>query len=801
MLRVNRPRTFLMSPTAFNSYPGANAAPGKESTQTASVDPMVDALRDCTAPVLCGFLADMLDDVAKALAQVDPRATIGEMSYPHEAIVERIGQKRAELEDEFAELLAASYEAETDQGNEIDLDRLSIEPTEELEERLALGSLIDRIEAVHAGALEDLRGRVTHMIRQMGVPISRQVLSPEVIVNAYSQSLAHLGLPLAARVLMFKLFDQCGMPTLADIFDAAIQLLEDQGVDPTSVEPETEIDGEEEIAQEPIFSAPSLDSATQAALRRISAAQHDTMAGDAAFAQELLGFATTDEATHEHIATAQRLSLIGQMCNEIISDPHLPASMHPLFDRLRFPLIKVALADGTFFSQPGHPVRRLVIEAAETASASHIASKAVIRRLEERLTQISEQANLSAAFVRPQLSKLKPLTMAQIATFLDQQREESRSRRENVISKVRRAVAQEMDVHSLGLKKSTSMTNFLRMGWGPLMSSRLLRAGMNSAEWLAGIDRLDELVASVDVRKITEEQIERRPELRRTVEQELQKAGMRPQRISEALEYLDAAHAELDEQRKAMTPQQRLDGASDDLELLSPAETARMMGGGQGEAAQLARAPAGTLDLPEADMFKVLEDEARKASPLADDDELTFDVQPEEAATEAAPFERPAEALELEPEPVQEQSGASEKRSAESVTAAASTKSLDPPPADEDGLASPTMLPGNRDAAPGKSGPHDDMATATELELLAYCLTAETWFRVFDPKSQHTLWLKVSSYYPEHGSIGFSGFDSKTMLSLRTTQLLDDLVDSRSEPVNPTPIQARAIAELRKRKK
>lgn len=798
MLRETRPRTFLMSPTALNPRSGANDAPGKESAQTASVDPMVDALRACTAPVLCGFLADLLDDVAKALAQVDPRATIGEMSYPHEAIVEKIGQKRAELEDEFAELLAASYEAETDHGNEIDLDRLRIQPTEELEERLALGSLIDRIEAVHAGALEDLRSRVIHMIRQMGVPVSRQVLSPEVIVNAYSQSLARLGLPLAARVLMFKLFDQCGMPTLADVFDAAIQLLDDQGVDPSSVE--TEIDGEEASDQEPVFSAPSLDNATQAALRRISATHHDTMAGDAAFAQELLDFATTNEATHEHVATAQRLSLIGQMCNEIISDPHLPASMHPLFERLRFPLIKVALADGTFFSLPGHPVRRLVIEAAETASASHIASRAVIRRLEERLTQISEQANLSAAFVRPQLSKLPPLTMAQIATFLDQQREESRSRRENVISKVRRAVAQEMDVHSLGLKKSTSMSNFLSMGWGPLMASRLLRAGMNSAEWLAGIDRLDELVASVDVRRITEEQIERRAGLRRAVEQELQKVGMRPQRISEALEYLDAAHAELDVQRKAMTPQQRLDGASDELELLSPAETARMMGGGQSEAAQLGRAAAGDLDLSEADMFKVLEDEAKQASPLADDDALTFDVHPEEeAATGAPPIERPAEVQEFDR--ARTRSGASEGRPAEPVAAPASTKELEPAPADEDGLASPTMPPGNIDAEPGKSAAHDDMATATELELLAFCLTAETWFRVFDPKSKHTLWLKVSSYYPEHGSIGFSGFDSKTMLSLRTTQLLDDLVDSRSEPVNPTPIQARAIAELRKRKK
>ena len=74
------------------------------------------------------------------------------------------------------------------------------------------------------------------------------------------------------------------------------------------------------------------------------------LANSGAFPEELLSFADVDEDERPsvtRVAPAQRMSLVGQMCNEILSDPHLPPAMRPLFERLRFPLIKIALADGT----------------------------------------------------------------------------------------------------------------------------------------------------------------------------------------------------------------------------------------------------------------------------------------------------------------------------------------------------------------------------------------------------------------------------------------------------------------------
>jgi hypothetical protein len=94
-----------------------------------------------------------------------------------------------------------------------------------------------------------------------------------------------------------------------------------------------------------------------------------------------------------------------------------------------------------------------------------------------------------------------------------------------------------------------------------------------------------------------------------------------------------------------------------------------------------------------------------------------------------------------------------------------------------------------------------DEHSATESELLSRCLTVETWFRVFDAAIGQTLWLKVSRYYRDHDSILFTGFDASKTLSVRASRFLADLVAGRSEPVNPTPVQNRAIAELRSRSK
>lgn len=763
-----------MSATVHRLFPGGGNKPHASSSSDgpigpAAPHPLVEALRAAITPILLRQLQTMFEGADDALFGMSQRAAVAEDHRASFDIMRMLRLERRNIEAEFGRLIGASFRASPDTPlEEFDLDRLSIAPTEELEERIAVGNLITKAENLHQLALKELGARITHMIRDLGVPVSRQALTPTVVCNAFKSSIASLDLPLSVRLLLYKLFDRSCAVRLNEALEAAIEVLESHQIRAPEPLPDIPSSTWSPYGSPPVpvesdepLEPPTLDSSTRRALREIGSVLSGYRPQDAEFAEELLRFADDAEESGRpsvtRVAPAQRMSLVGQMCNEILSDPHLPPAMRPLFERLRFPLIKIALADGTFFSNRVHPVRRLIAEAAETAASSRVATPAVVRRLEERLRHIAEQIDLSATFVRPQISYLLPLTMPEIASFLDQQREESETRRENVLNKVRRTVAQELEVHTLGRKPPSSLVNFLRMGWGPLMAARLLRHGMNSRIWIDAINRLVQILASIDVIEVSEDHLAMRAQVLRAVGIELTEIGMRKDKVALAQSYLEKTYAEMDERIARLTPEERAQQANE-FELLTPGETAAILAEFPAPGSLQSRAPAPDV------LREPLSSELPR-DPLLD---AAIIIPPGPSHVAPPAPGAPGAAPEV---------GTSTKR----------------PPAPR-----PTAAP----AATSPSAAEPEISgNSTEVELLTLCLTAESWFRVFDATNGQTLWLKVSRYYPEHDSVGFNGFDAKKTLSIRASRLIQDMAQGRSEPVNASPVQQRAIAELRARHK
>ena len=849
--------------------PHSSSAPGAVSP--IAENPLIETLRKAVTPILLKQLRTMFEGADDALFGMSQRAAAQEDHRSSFDIMRLLRLERRNIELEFGRLIGASFHASSDMPlEEFDLDRLSIAPTEELEERIAVGNLVTKSENLHQPALKELSARVTHMIRDLGIPISRLALTPNVVCNAFKTSIATLDLPLPVRLLLYKLFDRSCAARLNEPLDMALKVLDTHQIKVPEPEksatagwspygpPPTQVESEERL--EP----PTLDSTTRGALREIGSVVGGYRPQDAEFAEELLSFADVEEERPSvaRVAPAQRMSLVGQMCNEILSDPHLPPTMRPLFERLRFPLIKIALADGTFFSNRVHPVRRLVAEAAETASSSRVATPAVVRRLEERLRHIAEQIDLSATFVRPQLSHLLPLTMPEIASFLDQQREESETRRENVLNKVRRTVAQELEIHTLGRKPPTPLVNFLRMGWGPLMAARLLRHGMNSRSWIDAINRLVQILSSLDVIDSVD-QAARRAEIFEAIGAELAEIGMREDKVVVAKGYLEKTYADLDERLAKLTPEER-EMQSNELELLTPMETAAVMaefpapGSPQSRAPApgvvrdtvrdtLAREPArdplldfvitlpntptpppfGPHPTPPAVVnTPVVEPappetprvpaappvEARKPAPTPP---APSPPPPAHAPTVAPPSPPAGRAPDAPPAPTappasppraEVPSAAPPPRVEIPVVAPTTEPTPAPSPSEQKKVAEPPppAAPAVETPAPPPvaAAPEPELRQdATDVELLTLCLTAESWFRVFDGSNGQTLWLKVSRYYPEHDTVGFNGFDAKKTLSIRASKFIQDMVAGRSEPVNASPAQQRAMAELRARHK
>lgn len=810
-----------MSATVHRLFPGQGNSPHPSPENLAAPmasHPLIEALSTATTPILVKQVQALFEGADDALFGMSQREAANPEQRSSFDIMRLLRLERARIEAEFKHQIEDSFHAAADASlAEFDLDRLSIQQTEELEERIAVGNLVTKAEGLHRAQLEDVSARIVHMIRDLGVPIARRALTPNVVCNAFKASIIGLDLPLSVRLLLYKLFDtSCGL-RLDTVYGAALKVMDAHGIHAVELEPAPPptrspyeaVPVAEGLVDESI-EPPTLDHATRAALREIASPSGGYRPQDAKFAEELLRFADLEEdrPTVARVAPAQRMSLVGQMCNEILSDPHLPPGMRPLFERLRFPLIKIALADGTFYANRTHPVRRLVAEAAETAASSRVASHAVVRRLEERLRHIAEQIDLSATFVRPQIMHLQPLTMLEIASFLDQQREESETRRENVLNKVRRAVAQELEVHTLGRKPPAPLMHFLRLGWGPLMAARLLRHGMNSRSWIDAVNRLVQILASLDVVDATADQLAMREDILAHIARDLAEIGMRDDKVTIARDYLQRAYTENDERLAKMTPLER-ELQTHDFELLTPTETAAVLAEFPAPGSLQSRAPSvETIRQP-------LRTESRS------DSLLDFVTPPPEAtppppqnapparAATPAPSTPPAPTAAPAPAPLKAPAAPKAEKPVEPPKPAATrVEPAAAPPERAEAKAAPATPAPSQAAAPASPPAATTQANEPEIgqhtpehELLTLCLTAESWFRVFDSSNGQTLWLKVSRYYPEHDSVGFNGFDAKKTLSIRASRFIQDLVSGRSEPVNASPVQMRAMAELRRRHK
>lgn len=270
---------------------------------------------------------------------------------------------------------------------------------------------------------------------------------------------------------------------------------------------------------------------------------------DARFAASLLRASREPAPSAAILAQVQRLSLVAQMCNEIVCDPLLPEGFLPLLERMRFPLIKLALTDDSFFSDPRHLARNLVHDAAETAALGRALSSVMQHRTETLLNRIAEQLELGTVFEPRGLQSLEPIAPADIAAFLQQQHRETASRGAAVQWRVRRIVAQELEAQALGRALPAPALVFLRAGWAPLMAARLLSGGMNGTGWKTALDLLGQLLDSF---QYSGDAIDPPEHLLGMVERELLGASLPKRRAEALMTQLRRAYVELEAARRPL---------------------------------------------------------------------------------------------------------------------------------------------------------------------------------------------------------------------------------------------------------
>ena len=242
---------------------------------------------------------------------------------------------------------------------------------------------------------------------------------------------------------------------------------------------------------------PPLGTETMDALLQLSQPQSGASSADHSLALELLSIVGGHGTPAEH-ATIQRINLVGQMFNQLLAEPYLPVNCRKLLEPLRYAMIKNALVDIGFLTQAQHPLRQILHNTLLSAITACTKGINGLRQIESRMHELPVLVDLSATFVVPGLSSMEPLTSEQVAQFSQQLAAQAAERKQTLMTLIDRAVTRELDELTLGMKLPPGVVTFMRYGIVPLLSTIMLKHGMDSVRWTAEMSRVHSLLLSYE---------------------------------------------------------------------------------------------------------------------------------------------------------------------------------------------------------------------------------------------------------------------------------------------------------------
>lgn len=463
----------------------------------------------------------------------------------------------------FAQLLDPSaYRDEKQSGEKsVSLDDLSLVKNDELEEMVAVDGMVNKANEQFAEPIQHLTLRIDHLVPTK-VYQKNNPLGVDVICNAFTDATKALNVDVKAKLVLFKLFDNIVMTKLGKLFDVLNQTLIDANILPSlkqdvrAKKPATTSTadhygqgigaqyglGGQKAGAEMGGLVQSYDDQTNQVLHQLRdllganrSAPRVQMPGEEITTQDLikiLSLAQQQNTISAPVASAAPVSLrnlladllrnetqtaaainqvdddvinlVSMMFEFILDDRNLAAPMKVLIGRLQIPMVKVAIADKTFFSKGGHPARRLLNEMAmaclgwQESSDENQRKDSLFNKMEETVRSILTEFDTDMSIFERLLVDFR--------SFLDKEKRRAQILEQRTIdaedgkAKSERARAQvdaELNRICAGKELPLAVTKLLREAWANVMFITSLKQGVESEEWRSCSATAQQLVWSV----------------------------------------------------------------------------------------------------------------------------------------------------------------------------------------------------------------------------------------------------------------------------------------------------------------
>jgi len=578
--------------SASNVVPLSTETARRKSVPLTRLPAPMHAVRERAQRDLAERLSKLFEQADDALFKLADQATNNQEQNLYFESMREVRIQRRDIEAGFFETIDLGFAALLNGGappldeiptvsEEVSIDNLSLVNNEDLEELVAIDSMVRRASKEYATPIEHLNIRANYLLTGE-VHSETNPIAPPTLCRSFSAASERLNIDIKAKLVLFKLFDKFVMTDLAKVYKNSNTVLVEHNVQPNLV---AELQQARRPVQSPIQSP--IQSPTQPAIQSpamtpvASGAQglselgmsqagmnHSSMAAGAPQDMQIqMGAAaggvvnlhdlfsansfnakpgsntgvsghvqtpdvisalnglqhqaqTSDNngkldiaslLSHYLLAQGQSqelrqmdsdvINLVNLLFDYILEDSNLDAVMKAQLARLQIPLLKVALADKTFFSHGGHPARRLLNEMASAGLGWHntdSGSGILLTKITKLVDQVLEGYESDASIFTELLTDFVSFTEKEQrrAALLEQRiidaesgKAKSESARESVQATLVDVVA--------GQVLPQSVATLINEAWGNVLLLVCLKHGVESQHWSDGVDTAKDIVWSV----------------------------------------------------------------------------------------------------------------------------------------------------------------------------------------------------------------------------------------------------------------------------------------------------------------
>lgn len=537
----------------------------------------------------------MFDRVNESLHELADKSTDSQL-YRSYLDAERIlGQERRDilvnlfrvLRQGAAQALIPPPETATGLQSEPDSQELSLLQDAELEESLAIGNLTTKAESRYRPELLDMRFHLARLLGRERLPERCNPYGPFAVCEAFRRALvlAHQVEP-PIRLVVYKLFDRNVMDRLGDFYKGCVALAVADGHIPGSGFSHLLHRGGQTVGTAVSASGagiPQIVTLPFEALQGLLALQRpldlpETVHQVRVQTSELLAVlsdlginalsqpAVTSDTLRSRLTSAlarsgaeapalaradeDTLDLVFLFFEHLLQGNDLPDPIKLLIGRLQIPVAKLALLDKTFFSDQGHPARRLLNHMGQAAvgwseddGRGPDSLYGMIERVVERL--ILDFDGDPALFA--QMDRY-------FVAFIAREESSSRSREASSIAQLGTPTP-ESGQHTVATLVEQYLGRYplvppvvesiLREGWQPAMLATYRTSGTDSSAWRRGLELADRLLWSVQPKSDAEERrqlLRRIPEILRGLRSQLAGGGSDQRQLARWFRDLQTLH-------------------------------------------------------------------------------------------------------------------------------------------------------------------------------------------------------------------------------------------------------------------